>query len=387
MNIIYILKMEQKQILLNKIKNKDQETMARTKFTKEIVITLCVFGHGNIFFDMFLPENVKDNTVVYPVAGPGLASWYPDPVNVCNNDPNDPRYYEPEASINDACTITEKMTLSQLRMHYAEYMNSNPTSYSTHTIMKLFLEKYFKKYSPFNTDDNEKRERDEYREHLISEAGKSIIPNYDKIYNFSHFPESGKYFMGVYILDIAIRVGIIYDNEEIKVNYFRRPQLEDIKPNYKNINLIYKNGQLDYIMFLKNAFPILYPEYINDSEKKNEYFRQYNQFEDFIYNGSIIFQLDSGTKFNRLKKITLNEIYTICCQFGKFNKMNIIDFTCNMCGVRGSSRVVGTLAVKREFEEGEERARKRVKWGGTKWGGTKNRKRKKKNYKQNNIKK
>lgn len=358
--------MEQKKILLDKIKNKEPETMTRTKFTKEIVITLCVFGHGNIFFNMFLPEIVKDNTVVYPVAGPGLASWYPDPVNVCNNDPNDPRYYEPEASINDTCTITEKMTLAELRKYYADYMHSNPTSYSTHTIMKLFLEKYLKKYIPEKTDDKGKRERDEYREHLISEAGKSIIPNYDKIYNFSHFTESGKYFMGVYILDIAIRAAIIYNNEEIKVNYFRRPQLEEIVPNYKSINLIYKNGLLGYIEFLKNAFPILYPEYNNSPEKRDEYLAQYDRFEDVVNDGRIVFELDSGTKFNRLKKITLNEIYTICCQFGKFNKMSLIDFTCNVCGVRGSSRVVGTLAVKREFEEAEERARKRAKWGGKK---------------------
>jgi len=122
---------------------------------------------------------------------------------------------------------------------------------------------------------------------------------------------------------------------------------------------------------VKNAFPLLYPEYQNNNEKIDEYFSHYNMFQEVILNGSIVFQLDPDTKFNRLKKITLNEIYTICSKFSKFNKLNIIDFTCNICSVVGSSRVVGTLAVKREFEEGEERARKRTKWGGTKWGGTK----------------
>jgi len=241
--------MDPRKILLDKIKYKDPETMKRTKFTKEIVITLCVFGHGNIFFDVPLPENLKDNTVIYPIAGPGLASWYPDPINTCNDDPNDPRYYEPE-KYEDSCTVTEKMSLAELRNYYATYMNNKPNSYSTYTIVKQFLQNYYKKYNPSKSEDSKKRERDEYREHLMSEGGKGIVPSYDKIYTFTEFSEGGKYFMGIYILDIAIRASIFYDDEEIKVNYFRRPQLEEVVPNYKTINLIYKNGLLEYIEFL-----------------------------------------------------------------------------------------------------------------------------------------
>lgn len=374
---------------------------------RELIITLAICGHGIIELNMEMPKFNKDNQITFneniqmlTTGVPGAETFFYEP-NICEICPLSKNYCDPDTK----CLKypSERQLLDLLKELFSVYIAKSKEDdeelkiSTTNTldtfinVMKSETEKHLDKCFQKEFIDSKKRKisenqfenRHNYRNTVMSRfAFYKYIPIYNKKYAFYDYnkPLFESYFNGIFIINITTRVSYFDENSLIDFKYIKYS--EEFTKKYKSFNLIYKQGILDYYDFIKEEFNILFPENYYKVEQRNNYLNALTVLRDKITNKNPSFRqyLLNNAAYNDLlfvyekndiKLAKLHYLYfvDICDRFALnigFNKVNVIDFSCNSLKQKETERPIGTLRIVKDYYETKNLADEKANWGGKK---------------------
>ena len=307
--------------------------------TTKSIITIAIYGHGECNIKQKLNKKQKyDNVTLTTLCGLGAYGLIPTQES------------------GDFYNVTQMLDI--LGNVFEQHNYGEPTSTSTRDILNEYLETINNKYGKFaeeQVNEELKKEIDSDDEDAvkISEITiqmKNEIPDYNSgnIVNVSYnknyiFNDDDNYGLGIYFMDLTLQ-----KTSNGTVNYVNTEDPTNFMPNRK-LNLF---DESDYQTFKDHIKSSNCP----NKEEIMDVLNEHDTLKDML-------NIDNDEK---------TDLKTICdffCKRLKFDYMNIVDYTCNVCTLderpgNASALSPKTLKRVRDYSH-KQNKRKRPTYGGT----------------------